>query len=408
MGWVIVRDVLCIGPWHHEEERSDRHRRSPTDYEAEHVLLRTAKCVQGSAEIHLDCEPASTTAGCAAEWRYSGSGYHEAAATSEGMEIELRLVTDMRLGFEGPRAKARTILQRGRRRVRRARVGRAPAAPDLRGGLRPAGADGALLAGVAQARLVSRPPLAHLPAAQRADAQGTDLRAHGRDGRRRDHLAARDARAASATGTTATAGSATRRSCSGPSTRSASTGRRTTSSTSSPTWPRPRSASSRSCTASAGESKLTEQTLDHLSGYDGARPVRIGNGAYDQNQHDVWGAVLDSIYLHTKSRDQLPERLWPIIKRQVNMALEKWREPDRGIWEVRGEPEALHLLEADVLGRRRPRRAPRADPRGPRRGRRAGRRRRTRSTPTSARTASTRAACSPSTTRPTRSTHRSC
>ena len=53
-----------------------------------------------------------------------------------------------------------------------------------------------------------------------------------------------------------------------------------------------------------GESTLQEQELGHLSGYDHARPVRIGNGAYDQQQHDVWGAVLDSIYLHTRSRDQ--------------------------------------------------------------------------------------------------------
>ena len=66
-----------------------------------------------------------------------------------------------------------------------------------------------------------------------------------------------------------------------------------------------------------GESKLEEQELEHLSGYDHSRPVRIGNGAYNQDQHDVWGAVLDSIYLHTRSRDQLPDRLWPIIKRQV-------------------------------------------------------------------------------------------
>jgi GH15 family glucan-1,4-alpha-glucosidase len=88
-----------------------------------------------------------------------------------------------------------------------------------------------------------------------------------------------------------------------------------------------------------GESKLREQELEHLSGYEQARPVRIGNGAYNQRQHDVWGAVLDSIYLHTRSRDQLPDRLWPIIKRQVEAALASWREPDRGIWEVRGEPK---------------------------------------------------------------------
>jgi GH15 family glucan-1,4-alpha-glucosidase len=75
--------------------------------------------------------------------------------------------------------------------------------------------------------------------------------------------------------------------------------------------------------------------------------VRIGNGAYGQEQHDVWGAVLDSIYLHTRSRDQLPDRLWPIIKRQVETALERWREPDRGIWEVRGEPR--HFTSSKLM-----------------------------------------------------------
>ena len=75
--------------------------------------------------------------------------------------------------------------------------------------------------------------------------------------------------------------------------------------------------------------------------------MRIGNGAYNQDQHDVWGAVLDSIYLHTRSRDQLPDRLWPIIKRQVNAALDHWREPDRGIWEVRGEPK--HFTSSKLM-----------------------------------------------------------
>jgi alpha,alpha-trehalase len=96
-----------------------------------------------------------------------------------------------------------------------------------------------------------------------------------------------------------------------------------------------------------GESRLEEQELEHLSGYDQSRPVRIGNGAYNQDQHDVWGAVLDSIYLHTRSRDQLPDRLWPIIKRQVERALERWREPDRGIWEVRGDPK--HFTSSKMM-----------------------------------------------------------
>ncbi|MGH2885324.1 MAG: glycoside hydrolase family 15 protein, partial [Solirubrobacteraceae bacterium] len=96
-----------------------------------------------------------------------------------------------------------------------------------------------------------------------------------------------------------------------------------------------------------GESKLEEQVLEHLSGYEHSRPVRIGNGAYDQDQHDVWGAVLDSIYLHTRSRDQLPDRLWPIIKRQVESALSSWGEPDRGIWEVRGDPR--HFTSSKLM-----------------------------------------------------------
>jgi GH15 family glucan-1,4-alpha-glucosidase len=88
-----------------------------------------------------------------------------------------------------------------------------------------------------------------------------------------------------------------------------------------------------------GERELDEQVLDHLAGYEGAAPVRVGNDAYRQRQHDVWGALLDSVYLHTRSRDSLDERVWPILKRQVEAAIDNWREPDRGIWEVRGEPK---------------------------------------------------------------------
>ena len=96
-----------------------------------------------------------------------------------------------------------------------------------------------------------------------------------------------------------------------------------------------------------GESELPERTLEHLSGYDGARPVRVGNGAYKQAQHDVWGAILDSFYLHTKSRDQLPERIWPILVTQVEAALQHWREPDQSIWEMRGEPQ--HFTSSKLM-----------------------------------------------------------
>ncbi len=56
-GWMIVRDLLLIGPWHHEDELSNTHRRAPTDYDADHVLLRLVHCVNGEVQISLDCEP---------------------------------------------------------------------------------------------------------------------------------------------------------------------------------------------------------------------------------------------------------------------------------------------------------------------------------------------------------------
>jgi GH15 family glucan-1,4-alpha-glucosidase len=96
-----------------------------------------------------------------------------------------------------------------------------------------------------------------------------------------------------------------------------------------------------------GERELPEQELDHLSGYEGARPVRIGNDAYRQRQHDVWGALLDSIYLHTRSRDGLADSTWQILTRQVEEAIAHWREPDHGVWEVRGEPR--HFTSSKLM-----------------------------------------------------------
>ena len=79
-----------------------------------------------------------------------------------------------------------------------------------------------------------------------------------------------------------------------------------------------------------GERTLEESELNHLSGYDGARPVRIGNGAFDQQQHDIWGTMLDSVYLHIRTRERVPEALWPLLKKQVEEAIKHWRQPDRG------------------------------------------------------------------------------
>ena len=157
-----------------------------------------------------------------------------------------------------------------------------------------------------------------------------------------------------------------------------------------------------------GQKDLEESTLDHLKGYEGARPVRVGNGAFAQRQNDVYGAVLDSVYLHSKNRDHIPERLWPVLKDQVECAARVWREPDQGIWEARGEPR--HYVSSKLMCWVALDRGARLAERrgGPRGLARRGRSSRTRSRPTSSSTAWTRAGCSASTTKPTRSTPRRC
>ena len=96
-----------------------------------------------------------------------------------------------------------------------------------------------------------------------------------------------------------------------------------------------------------GERDLIESTLDDLSGYDGARPVRVGNSAYNQRQNDVFGAVLDSILLHSRRSLRLPRRLWPLVEAQAECAAKAWREPDQGIWEARGAPR--HYVSSKLM-----------------------------------------------------------
>jgi GH15 family glucan-1,4-alpha-glucosidase len=97
-----------------------------------------------------------------------------------------------------------------------------------------------------------------------------------------------------------------------------------------------------------GERDLTERTLDHLSGYQGARPVRVGNGAWNQQQHDVWGMILDALDVQfRRAASQIVLPVWEGLAGFVDAALEHWREPDQGIWEVRGEPK--HFTASKVM-----------------------------------------------------------
>lgn len=85
-----------------------------------------------------------------------------------------------------------------------------------------------------------------------------------------------------------------------------------------------------------GREDLKEETLRHLEGYKGSGPVRIGNAAYGQMQLDIYGALLDAVYLYNKYASPISAELWKDLRRLVNWVCDHWREVDNGIWEVRG------------------------------------------------------------------------
>ena len=336
-GWIIVRDALLIGPWYDDTQRAVDYQRPPDDYEAEHCLLRTIRCVNGHVELVMDCEPAPDYARSSVAWEYLGEGYSAAEAHTPDGVLMLRLTSDLRMGFEGRRAYASTTLREGDERF------------------------------VALSWSEHQPPTSYQDAADRVWRTQEFWREWLNHGEFPDHpwriYLQRSALTLKGltyapTGALVAAG--------------------TTSLPETPggernwdyrySWIRDSAfalwglySTGFDSEADAffefvadrtdngqdlqvmygvgGERELKEHTLDHLSGYEGAKPVRIGNDAWNQRQNDVWGVFLDSVYLHTKSRNRISERAWPLVMAQVDAAIVHWREPDRGIWEVRGEPK---------------------------------------------------------------------
>ncbi|CAN5247694.1 glycoside hydrolase family 15 protein [soil metagenome] len=345
-GWIVVRDVMLIGPWHHEADRSQTHRRSPTDYDADHVLLRCVRCVNGEVQVLLDCEPVFDYGRQAAQWEYTGPGYHEAKATAQGIDVELSLTTDMNVGFEGARATARTLLKDGDTAFVALSWSDHPAPRSydeayeglvwtahhwqhwLDHGVFPDHPWRTFL----QRSALTLKGLSYAPTGAMLAAATTSLPETPGGSRNWDYRYSWIRDATFMLWGLYTLGY---------------------------DWEANDFFYFIADVAEAeegrlqimygidGQAELHEEELSHLSGYEGAQPVRTGNGAYGQRQHDVWGAILDSFYLHTKSRDHLPERIWPILVKQVEAALENWRLPDRGIWEVRGDPK--HFTSSKVM-----------------------------------------------------------
>jgi GH15 family glucan-1,4-alpha-glucosidase len=334
-GWIIVRDVLLIGGWHHETERSHTHRRAPTDYDADHVLLRTVKCVNGEVQVVLECEPVFDYGRKPANWEYSGTGYHEGVATHPDCDVELKLMTDMRLGFEGPRATARHRMKEGEemycalywsehlppQNITEANRRLVWTAHHWQHWLDRGNFPDHPWRTYLQRSALTLKGLTYAPTGALLAAATTSLPETPQGERNWDYRYSWIRDSTFMLWALYTLGF---------------------------DWEANDFFYFIADVAGGledlqvlyglgGERELEEHVLDHLTGYEGARPVRVGNDAYRQVQHDVWGALLDSVYLHTRSRDSLDERVWPILKHQVEMAIAHWREPDRGIWEVRGE-----------------------------------------------------------------------
>ena len=336
-GWLIVRDALIMAPWHNTDQRSKTHRRSPTDYDAAHVLLRTIKCVYGNVDLQMSCEPVFDYARKGAKWSYPKSDYSEVVATAKGQPT-LKLSSSLRIGLEGRTAQARTKMKRDDIHYVALAFSDLPAPEDTA-----QAEDWMWRTGEYWRQWLSQGTFPDHP--WRSYLQSSALALKGLSYAPTGALLA-----AATTSLPETPG-----------------GERNWDYRY--TWIRDstfalwglytlgfdREANDffyfihdvcrdnpndlQIMYGVGGERQLEEGTLDHLSGYDEAQPVRIGNGAYNQQQHDVWGALLDSIYLHTRSREQMPEELWPIVIAQVEQAAAHWQAPDRGIWEVRGEPQ---------------------------------------------------------------------
>jgi GH15 family glucan-1,4-alpha-glucosidase len=343
-GWIVVRDALTMGPRDHEDVITP-HTRPPADDDADHLLVRTIECLDGRVEVELVCEPVFDYGRTPAEWTLVDGGRSAADATGAGQTIRLR--SDLALGVEGSRVRARHVLETGdtafcslswaEELAGPADVDDAAARIDAtvrfwRGWLGRARIPDHGFRDPIQRSMLTIKGLTYMPTGATVAALTTSLPETPGGERNWDYRY---------------------------------------------TWMRDTTftlqalhylnlnweadefmqfvadveatedGSLQIMYGIDGRRDLTESTRDELSGYAGARPVRIGNGAFDQRQNDVFGAVLDSILLHSRHSSRLPRRLWPIVESQTECAIRVWRNPDQGIWEARGKPQ--HYVSSKLM-----------------------------------------------------------
>jgi GH15 family glucan-1,4-alpha-glucosidase len=344
-GWLVIDTFLAVGPWYRNELRSEHHRRTPGDSDAKHMLVRSATCIHGNVDILLNCEPSFDYGRSDATWEHADSGYGRVATTNTEFP-KLTLVSDMRFGIEGRAVRARHRLSEGETAFAVLSWGDSvlPESHDQVEALRLETSrfwrgwiDGGRFPDHPWREFLQRSALTlkgltYAPSGALLAAPTTSLPENLGGSRNWDYRytwirdTAFTLRALNALGYDTEAddylaflGDVLE-----------------------PTTPKvgPLSAPREILKVLYpvdGAATHEEVVLTHLTGYAGSTPVRVGNAAVDQRQFDIFGAIVDCVFEHTRSRDSLSERSWRIVVQAVEMALASWREPDRSIWEMRGE-----------------------------------------------------------------------
>jgi GH15 family glucan-1,4-alpha-glucosidase len=349
-GWMTVHDFLVMGPHRGEKRRSDYHR-APTDFGAVGALVRIATCISGRVEAVLNCAPLFNYGTAGGTWSYSGDGYESMTLTPAEGDLHLDLAGNIRLGVLSARCYGRTTLTQGESAFVTLSWGdgNVPASQEE--------ASSALDATVDFWRdWLSAAKIPDHPWKPYLDRSALTLKAL-------SYAPTGAIMAAATTSLPETPGGARNWDYRY-------------------TWIRDSAFMLRSLYrlgfdweaieyfgfildavtggdlnrkfelqimyGIGGERDLTERTLDHLSGYRGARPVRVGNGAWNQQQHDVWGMILDAVDVQFRRRSgEIVVPVWEGLAGFVDAALTHWHEPDQGIWEVRGDPK--HFTASKVM-----------------------------------------------------------
>jgi alpha,alpha-trehalase len=349
-GWMVVQDFLAMGPVQHEGRRPDYHR-APADFGAVGALIRIATCISGRVEVAVNCGPLFDYGRTGGTWSYTGDSYDAMTLTPAEGDLKLEVTGTVPLGVLGARCYGRTTLAEGQSAYVALSWGDGQVPADLDA------AQATLTCTVdfwrdwlSSARIPDHPWKTYL------DRSALTLKGL-------SYAPTGAIMAASTTSLPETWGGARNWDYRF-------------------TWIRDSAFMLRSLYrlgfdweaieywgfvleavtggnlnrkpelqimyGIGGERDLTEHTLDHLSGYRGARPVRVGNGAWNQQQHDVWGMILDALDIQFHSgAGQIVTPVWEGLASFVDDALKHWQEPDQGIWEVRGDPK--HFTASKVM-----------------------------------------------------------